>query len=124
MYVDKVLTGLNAVQTLSRLNRILPPEKTDTFVLDFRNETEAIQGAFRPWYDRTEAVATDPNLAWNAHRAVWDFDVLREDEVEAGVAALLSVTETAGHGAVHAALDPARNRFIALDEEVQDAFRY
>jgi type I restriction enzyme R subunit len=43
MYVDKVLTGLNAVQTLSRLNRIHPPAKTDTFVLDFRNELEEIQ---------------------------------------------------------------------------------
>jgi type I restriction enzyme R subunit len=123
MYVDKVLTGLNAVQTLSRLNRILPPEKTDTFVLDFRNEAEEIQEAFRPWYERTEAVPTDPNLLYDTHRAMWDFDVLRDEEVEAGVQALLAVTETAGHGAVYAALDPARDRFLELDEEVQDAFR-
>ncbi|MGH3005678.1 MAG: type I restriction endonuclease subunit R [Gaiellaceae bacterium] len=123
MYVDKVLTGLNAVQTLSRLNRILPPEKTDTFVLDFRNEAEEIQEAFRPWYERTEAVPTDPNLLYDTHRALWDFDVLRDDEVEAGVQALLAATETSGHGAVYAALDPARDRFLELDEEVQDAFR-
>ncbi len=123
MYVDKVLTGLNAVQTLSRLNRILPPEKTDTFVLDFRNDAEEIQEAFRPWYEATEAVPTDPNLLYDTHRAVWDFDVLREDEVGAGVAALLAVTETSGHGVVHAALDPARGRFLELDEEMQDAFR-
>ncbi len=123
MYVDKVLTGLNAVQTLSRLNRILPPAKTDTFVLDFRNETEEIQEAFRPWYERTDAVPTDPNLLYDTHRALWDFDVLRDEEVEAGVQALLVVTETSGHGAVYAALDPARDRFLALDEEVQDAFR-
>ncbi len=123
MYVDKVLTGLNAVQTLSRLNRILPPEKTDTFVLDFRNEAEEIQEAFRPWYECTEAAPTDPNLLYDTHRALWDFDVLREDEVETGVAALLAVTETSGHGAVYAALDAARGRFLELDEEVQDAFR-
>jgi type I restriction enzyme R subunit len=123
MYVDKVLTGLNAVQTLSRLNRILPPEKTDTFVLDFRNEAEEIQEAFRPWYEATEAVPTDPNLLYDTHRALWDFGVLREDEVDAGVQALLAVTETTGHGAVYAALDPARGRFLELDEEVQDAFR-
>jgi type I restriction enzyme, R subunit len=123
MYVDKVLTGLNAVQTLSRLNRILPPEKTDTFVLDFRNDADEIQEAFRPWYEATEAVPTDLNLLYDTHRAVWDFDVLREDEVEAGVVALLAVTETTGHGAVHAALDAARGRFLQLDEEVQDAFR-
>jgi type I restriction enzyme R subunit len=122
MYVDKVLTGLNAVQTLSRLNRI-HPQKTDTFVLDFRNELDEIQDAFRPYYERTEAVPTDPNLLYDAHRTVWDFGVLREDEVEAGVQALLAVTETSGHGAVYAALDPARDRFGELDEEVQDAFR-
>jgi type I restriction enzyme, R subunit len=122
MYVDKVLTGLNAVQTLSRLNRI-HPEKSDTFVLDFRNELEDIQKSFRPWYERTEAVPTDPNLLYDTHRAMWDFGVLREDEVEAGVQALLGVTETAGHGEVYAALDPPRDRFLELDEEVQDAFR-
>jgi type I restriction enzyme R subunit len=122
MYVDKVLTGLNAVQTLSRLNRI-HPDKDDTFVLDFRNELEDIQEAFRPWYERTEAVPTDPNLLYDTHRALWGFDVLREEEVAAGVAALLSVTEWSGHGAVYAALGPAQDRFRELDEEVQDAFR-
>ncbi|MCZ7590554.1 MAG: type I restriction endonuclease [Gaiella sp.] len=122
MYVDKVLTGLNAVQTLSRLNRI-HPQKSDTFVLDFRNELDEIQEAFRPYYERTEAVPTDPNLLYDTHRALWDFGVLREEEVEAGVQALLAVTETSGHGAVYAALDPARDRFSELDEEVQDAFR-
>ena len=111
------------MQTLSRLNRILPPEKTDTFVLDFRNESEEIQEAFRPWYESTEAVPTDPNLLYDTHRAVWDFDVLREDEVDVGVQALLAVTETAGHGAVYAALDPPLARFLGLDEEAQDAFR-
>jgi type I restriction enzyme R subunit len=123
MFVDKVLTGLNAVQTLSRLNRILPPEKTETFVLDFRNDVDEIQEAFRPWYDRTDAIPTDPNLLYDTHRALRDFDVLREDEVEAGVQALLTVTEQHGHGAVHAAIDPARARFLELDDEVQDAFR-
>jgi type I restriction enzyme, R subunit len=123
MYVDKVLTGMNAVQTLSRLNRIYPPQKSETFVLDFRNELEDIQEAFRPWYERTEAVPTDPNLLYDAHRAMWDFGVVREEEIASGVQALLAVTETAGHGAVYAALDPARDRFLELDEEVQDAFR-
>jgi type I restriction enzyme R subunit len=122
MYVDKVLTGLNSVQTLSRLNRIYPG-KCDTFVLDFRNELEEIQDDFRPYYERTEAVPTDPNLVHDTNRVVWDFFVLREDEVETGVQALLTVTETSGHGAVYAALDPARERFGSLDEEVQDAFR-
>ncbi len=64
MYVDKVLTGLNAVQTLSRLNRI-HPGKDSTFVLDFRNETEDIMKAFEPYYGRTVAPPTDPNLLWD-----------------------------------------------------------
>jgi type I restriction enzyme, R subunit len=123
MYVDKVLTGLNAVQTLSRLNRIYPPLKTDTFVLDFRNELEDVQEAFRPWYERTEAVPTDPNLLYDTHRALLEFGVLREDEVVAAVQALLAVTDTSGHGAVHAALGPAQDRFGELEEEAQDAFR-
>ena len=62
MYVDKVLTGLNAVQTLSRLNRI-HPDKTDTFVLDFRNELEDIQAAFEPYYERTRGGADRPEPA-------------------------------------------------------------
>jgi type I restriction enzyme R subunit len=122
MYVDKVLTGLNAVQTLSRLNRI-HAEKSDTFVLDFRNGVDEIQEAFRPYYERTDAVPTDPNLLYDTHRAMLDFDVFRVEEVEEGVAALLAVTETSGHGAVYAALDPARERFRQLDDEAQDAFR-
>ena len=122
MYVDKVLTGLNSVQTLSRLNRI-HEGKSDTFVLDFRNELEQIQDDFRPYYERTEAVPTDPNLVYDQNRALWEFGVLREDEVETCVQALLSVTETSGHGAVHAALGPALVRFGELEEEVQDAFR-
>jgi type I site-specific restriction-modification system R (restriction) subunit len=61
MYVDKVLTGVAAVQTLSRRNRTMAG-KEDTFVLDFRNDAEEIQEAFRPFYDMTEAVPTDPNL--------------------------------------------------------------
>jgi type I restriction enzyme R subunit len=123
MYVDKVLTGLNSVQTLSRLNRI-HPLKEDTFVLDFRNELESIQEDFRPYYERTEAVPTDPNLVHDTNRALWDFDVLREEEVERAVQAILSVTATSGHGAVYAALDPALGRFSELEEEEkQDAFR-
>ena len=60
MYVDKVLTGLDAVQTLSRLNRILPPLKDDTFVLDFRNDAEDIVKAFEPYYGQHRRPAHRP----------------------------------------------------------------
>ncbi|MHB8262318.1 MAG: type I restriction endonuclease subunit R [Acidimicrobiales bacterium] len=123
MYVDKVLTGLNAVQTLSRLNRI-HPNKTDTFVLDFRNETADIVGAFEPYYGRTVAPPTDPNLLFDTRRRLDDFDVLRPEEIEATVALLLAAdTKSQGHGKVYAALDPAVERFAALSEEERLAFK-
>jgi type I restriction enzyme R subunit len=121
MYVDKVLTGLNAVQTLSRLNRI-HPDKADTFVLDFRNETEEIVEAFEPYYGRTVAPPTNPNLLFDTRRRLDDFDVLRPDEVEAAVALLLA-GDTKSHGKVYAALDPAIERFVALGEEDRLGFK-
>ena len=59
MYVDKPLVGLAAVQTLSRLNRI-HPLKENTFVLDFRNDTEDIVEAFEQFHGCTVAPPTDP----------------------------------------------------------------
>ena len=61
MYVDKPLSGVKAVHTLSRLNRA-HPQKHDTFVLDFMNDAETIRMAFEPYY-RTTILAeeTDPN---------------------------------------------------------------
>ena len=53
MYVDKRLAGIQAVQTLSRLNRI-HPLKEDTFVLDFVNDREEIREAFKPYYEGAE----------------------------------------------------------------------
>jgi type I restriction enzyme, R subunit len=62
MYVDKKLGGVNAVQTLSRLNRT-HPEKKGTMVLDFANESDEIKAAFEPYYETTLlSEATDPNL--------------------------------------------------------------
>ena len=53
MYVDKRLDGVQAVQTLSRLNRMIPG-KDAPFVLDFVNDAENIYRAFKPYYDKTE----------------------------------------------------------------------
>jgi type I restriction enzyme R subunit len=122
MYVDRVLTGLAAVQTLSRLNRI-HPLKTDTFVLDFRNEAEDIADAFEPWYGKTVAIPSDPNLLWDARSRLDDWDVLRAEEMEAAVAILVTISDPKGHGAVYAALDPAVERFKGLSEEDRLAFK-
>ncbi len=122
MYVDKVLTGLNAVQTLSRLNRTMDG-KDNTFVLDFRNKTFDIERAFAPWFERTEAIPTDPNLLWDTHRAFMSSSVVHEDEVEPAVNELLAGRRVDNHAKVYATLDPALTRFEALDLEDQDDFR-
>jgi type I restriction enzyme R subunit len=82
MYVDKALSGINAVQTLSRLNRV-HPDKSDTFVLDFVNDPEQILGAFEQYYGRTEALPSDPNLLADAAQTVLDHGVIDPEEVDA-----------------------------------------
>ena len=121
MYVDKTLTGLAAVQTLSRLNRI-HPDKTGTFVLDFRNSAESIQESFAPWYVRTVAQPTDPHLLYDTHAELGPFDVLRGDEIETMVGLLLTDPEK-NHQRIHTVMQPSVDRFNALDEERQDEFR-
>lgn len=65
MYVDKKLSGISAVQTLSRLNRRYP-DKDTTYVLDFVNKPEEIREAFEPYYETTELAGTsDPNLIYD-----------------------------------------------------------
>ena len=122
MYVDKVLTGLNAVQTLSRLNRVTDG-KTDTFVLDFRNETDDIDKAFAPWYERTEAIPTDPNLLWDTHRALMASPIIFDNEIDPAVAQLLAGRRAPNHAKVYASLDPALARYQNLTREEQDDFR-
>jgi type I restriction enzyme R subunit len=122
MYVDKVLTGLATVQTLSRLNRI-HPLKSETFILDFRNDADDIMKAFEPYYGRTVAPPTDPNLLFDTRRRLDDFDVLRPEEIEPAVALFLTITDPKQHGQVYALLDPAVERFKALGEEDRLAFK-
>jgi type I restriction enzyme, R subunit len=124
MYVDKTLVGVAAVQTLSRLNRIHPLKK-NTFVLDFRNETEDIVEAFEVFHGRTVAPPTDPNVLWDTRRRLDDFDVLRPEEVEAAMPALLEsgVGEEKRSAQAYAAIGPAKERFAALEEEERLEFR-
>ena len=76
MYVDKKLGGVNAVQTLSRLNRTHPPTKTGTLVLDFANEADEIKAAFEPYYETTLlSEATDPNLLYEIQSRLAGFPV-------------------------------------------------
>ena len=122
MYVDKVLSNLNAVQTLSRLNRTAD-EKIDTFVLDFRNSTEDIEKAFAPWFEETYAIPTDPNLLWDTHNRFMASPIIREEEVFGAVKELLAGRKVDNHAQVYATLDPALARFEQADLETQNEFR-
>ena len=124
MYVDKVLVGLAAVQTLSRLNRI-HPLKENTFVLDFRNDTETIVEAFEQFHGCTVAPPTDPNILWDTRRRLDDFDVLRPEEVEAAIPALLGAgaSDERRSAETYAALGPAKARFEQMGDEQRLEFR-
>jgi len=82
MYVDRKLAGLQAVQTLSRLNRTRPG-KSQTFILDFQNTIEDTQTAFRPFYEATglEAIS-DPNQIYELEGRLFSFGILDREEVE------------------------------------------
>jgi type I restriction enzyme R subunit len=120
MYVDKTLTGLAAVQTLSRLNRI-HPDKDGTFILDFVNDAAQIAAAFEPYYGETVTLPSDPNLLYDTHRALHPFGVLRTEETQAFAQLLL--VEKADHGRLHGVLNPAIARFDELADEEQERFR-
>ncbi|ANX01641.1 restriction endonuclease subunit R [Thermoclostridium stercorarium subsp. leptospartum DSM 9219] len=82
MYVDKKLSGVKAVQTLSRLNRKCAG-KDDTFILDFVNKAEDIQEAFKPYYQATivEEV-TEPNLLYDIETQLHAYGVYLKEELD------------------------------------------
>jgi len=121
MYVDKTLSGLNAVQTLSRLNRT-HRDKDGTFVLDFRNDAEAIREAFEPYYGETVAPPSDPNLLYDTRAALDEFGVLMADEVVKVTGLILKVFGPSDTARVHAALDPAIDRVNDLEDEERERF--
>jgi type I restriction enzyme R subunit len=120
MYVDKVLIGLAAVQTLSRLNRT-DPDKDGTFVLDFVNDAVKIAEAFERYYSETVAPPSDPNLLYDTRHALDEFGVLRADETEAFARLLL--VDKVDHSRLHGVLNPAIARFRELDEAEREGFR-
>lgn len=121
MYVDKVLSGVKAVQTLSRLNRA-HPQKHDTFVLDFVNDPEAIQKSFEPYY-RTTILAdeTDPNKLHDLKADLDGYQVYAPEEVDELVRLYLD-------GADRDRLDPILDACVTtyiehLDEDGQVDFK-
>ncbi len=121
MYVDKTLSGIKAVQTLSRLNRA-HPRKHDTFVLDFMNDTETIRASFETFY-RTTILSdeTDPNRLHDLKAALDGYQVYQQSQVEQLVEVYLA-------GADRDRLDPVLDACVAsynsdLDEDGQVDFK-
>jgi type I restriction enzyme R subunit len=121
MYVDKPLSGIKAVQTLSRLNRA-HPQKHDCFVLDFQNNSEAITFAFQDYY-RTTLLAeeTDPNKLHDLKTALDAAQVYSPEQVQQVVELFLG-------GADRDKLDPILDACVAvyvdkLDEDGQVDFK-
>ncbi len=113
MYVDKPLSGVKAVQTLSRLNRA-HPQKYDTFVLDFQNDADTIQAAFEPYY-RTTILAneTDANKLHDLKSALDAGGVYTPADVDDLVARYLG-------GADRDTMDPILDACVALYRESLD----
>lgn len=108
MYVDKRLSGVAAVQTLSRLNRTAPG-KDQTYVLDFANSAEDIVEAFEPYYDATTlADVTDPNIVHETMNKLDAAAIHTDAEVNALVADYLA---NKGNNALTKWVTPARDRF-------------
>lgn len=128
MYVDKKLSGVRAVQTLSRLNRTAPG-KEDTFVLDFANDLATILESFQPYYEATYLRETpDPNLLYDLQARLAQRHVIYTEEVAAfgqvffKSARALTPTD---QGKLNGFLDPAVQRYKYLvDAEVQDDFKH
>jgi type I restriction enzyme R subunit len=121
MYVDKPLSGIKAVQTLSRLNRA-HPQKYDTFVLDFFNEADTIQSAFADYYKTTIlSEETDPNRLHDLKRVLDDYQIYGPQHVEEFVTLYLGMAD-------RDKLDPILDACVAtyladLDEQEKIDFK-
>ena len=126
MYVDKRLSGIQAVQTLSRLNRT-HPGKEDTFVLDFVNETQEILDSFQPYYEQTIiGEQAQPQQLYELQAKLDARQVYFRSEVEEFSKVFYKPKENQtawDHAKLNACIDPAVNRFKELDEEEQEEFR-
>lgn len=121
MYVDKKLGGVNAVQTLSRLNRSHPLKK-DTFVLDFANTSEEIENAFKPYFESTIlGEATDPNKLFDLQDALDKYQVYTKEQVTDFSEQILANVPI---DRLHAILDSSSEIFRRdLEKEQQEDFR-
>ena len=121
MYVDKRLAGIQAVQTLSRLNRAHPGKDT-TYVLDFVNDTEEVLAAFKTYHTTAELSATtDPNLVYNLRAkldAAGHYDDFEVDRVVA-----VELNPNAKQSELLAAIAPVEDRLMKRYKAAQQALK-
>lgn len=125
MFVDKKLSGVKAVQTLSRLNRTTKG-KQDTFVLDFVNSADDIKKSFEPYFEETVLEEeTDPNVIYDIKGTLDEYRVYQEAEIESFAKVFYSNKEQqyGDEGKLKAKLQPALDRYNALDDEKKDLFK-
>lgn len=121
MYVDKRLAGIQAVQTLSRLNRAHPGKDT-TFVLDFVNDPAEVLESFKAYHTTAElAAATDPNLVFDLRAKLDGGGYYDERDVERVVTAELRPGATQAD--LVAAIEPVRDRLMRRYRESSEARR-
>jgi type I restriction enzyme, R subunit len=118
MYVDRRLAGIQAVQTLSRLNRAYPGKDT-TYVLDFVNSSDEVLTAFKTYYDTAELEdVTDPNLVFNLRSkldALGHYDQFEVDRVVA-----VELNPSAKQGDLIAAIEPVADRLLKRFKQAQE----
>ncbi|HYF81911.1 MAG TPA: type I restriction endonuclease [Clostridia bacterium] len=125
MFVDKKLSGVKAVQTLSRLNRTMP-SKEDTFVLDFVNTAEEIKEAFEPYYQGTIlSEEASPNIIYGIKNTLDEYHLWQQSEIEifAKIYYKTAQQEMPDLGKLAASLQPALDRFAAKDTKDQDEIK-
>jgi len=127
MYIDKKLSGVKAVQTLSRLNR-KAPGKEDTFILDFVNDREVILQSFQQYYETTTVEGEpDPNHLYDLKGKLDAYQIYWDSEVEAFANIYFNPMHQQNvkmQAQLYALIDPAVDRYKALeDEDKQDEFK-
>jgi len=128
MYVDKKLSGVRAVQTLSRLNRTCDG-KTDTFVLDFVNNEDEILESFQPYYELTTVKEnTDPDHLYDLKNQIEAAGIIWQTEVEQLNKVYFIKKESlnpADHAKLNSYIDPAVDRYRSLEtQEEKDNFKH
>ena len=126
MYVDKKLSGVKAVQTLSRLNRI-HAGKDDTFILDFANDRETIFESFAPYYKTTRLEEeTDPNHLYDLKTRLDKIDIYWQSEIDQFTQIYFKSKKQLtfrDQEKLYSIIQPSVDRYVGLEEEKQDEFK-